>query len=59
MIAQINIASNLSQIIMNGIYVAFLSGVIYQLYKQIKDVGLKAILGNGTAVKIYSELKTR
>ncbi len=59
LIAKINIASNLSQIILNGIYVAFLSGVIYQLYKQIKDVGLKAILGNGTAVKIYSELKNK
>lgn len=59
MIAKIDIKSNLSQIVMNGVYVALLSGVIYQLYKQIKDVGLKAILGNGTAVKIYSELKNK
>lgn len=59
LIAKIGIKSNLDQILMNGVYAGLLSGVMYQLYKQVKDVGLKAVLGGGKAVKIYSELKEK
>ena len=59
LIAKIDVKSNISQILLNGVYAAFLSSVIYQLYKQVKDMGLKAVLGGGTAVKIYLELKSK
>lgn len=58
-IANIDISANVEQILMNGIYAGLLSGVVYQLYKQVKDVGLKAVLGSGKAVKIYLELKNK
>lgn len=59
LIAKIEIETNISEILLNGVYVAFLSEVIYQIYKQIKDMGLKAVLGSGTAVKIYLEIKNK
>lgn len=51
--------SNLGGIAMNGVYVGLLSGVIYQLYKGVKDIGTSIILGDEKAMTMFAELKTK
>ena len=58
-IMKVNIPENYGQIAINGVYVALLSSILFQLYKAVKDIGLKSILQNEKTYKIYQELKNK
>lgn len=56
LIMKIPLNVDTSQIIINGVYIALMSSIIFQLYKAIKDIGLKVLLKDIKTLKIYEEL---
>lgn len=58
-IMKIDLLANIGQIFVNGIYIALLSSIFFQLYKVIKDIGLKVFLKDTRTYKLYQELKNK
>lgn len=59
LITKVDIKDNILQIIMNGVYAALISGIMFQVYKGIKDVGLIVFLKDAKTVKYFDELKNK